>query len=103
MIGLYPDDASRVSRSALAWSLSPCTAESSLVWMFRAAFAFSRPAAARSLNDLSPRPPTSYARPTLSDFVVGGAPPLEEPVFPPGGAVVPPLLLLLLQAPSSSA
>src|SRR4051812_1789285 len=46
-------------------------------------FALSRPAAAASLNDWSPRPPMSYARPTLRAFLV-----LE--------------LVLLLDAPESS-
>ena len=50
----------------------PWTADSSFVWTFRSALAFSRPAAARSLKDLSPRPPTSYAEAHL-DGLLGGA------------------------------
>src|SRR3954453_22669966 len=88
MIGLNPALASRSSRSCCCWSLSPWTADSSLVEMLRSDLAFSRPAAARSLNDLSPRPPTSYARPTFSDFLAGADD--EPPALPPA-----PLELLL--------
>src|SRR6266536_2813346 len=69
--------------------------------MFRSALAFSSPAAARSLKDLSPRPPTSYARPTLTVFLVGvELPDVDAP--PPGAFVLLPLLLLP-HAVSSSA
>src|SRR5262249_20445408 len=102
MMGWNRDVASRVGRSAFCGSVPPATADSSLVWMLRSALAFSRPAAARSLKDLSPRPPMSNARPTLTFFL---AAPLAE-VAPPVAAPPPPallLLLLLLQAANTIA
>src|SRR4051812_7812259 len=63
--------------------------------MFRSCLAFSKPAAARSLNDLSPRPPTSYASPTLRDFLVGVLAPagVLPPPPPPVDLLLPPPLL----------
>src|SRR6266540_2473606 len=45
------------------------------------ALALSRPRAAASLKDWSPRPPTSYASPTLSFCSL--PPPVVPPVVPP--------------------
>jgi hypothetical protein len=60
--GLKPDFASSSSRVARSVSVSPARAESSLTFSSeRPKFflAVSRPTAAESLNDLSPRPPMS--------------------------------------------
>src|SRR3954468_12128381 len=77
--GLYPPWASSRSRSSFWASVSPWVASSSLVSRPSSLFALSRPRAAESLNDWSPRPPTSYARPTLSFFAadVVALPPAE--------------------------
>src|SRR5215469_2110335 len=71
--------------------------------MFRSVFAFSRPAAARSLNDLSPRPPTSYARPTLRVCFEGADVVPAAGDVAPGEVVLEFPFLLLLHAASSSA
>jgi hypothetical protein len=62
MIGLKPSETSWRSRVAAASSLSLAAAASSLTlpWATpRSLIAFSRPAAAASLNEPSPRPPMS--------------------------------------------
>src|SRR5262245_7290225 len=65
MIGFMPASAMLVSRSSRADSGSPSWASPSVQVAFRSSTAFFRPAYAASLKDWSPRPPTSYARPTL--------------------------------------
>ena len=60
MIGLKPDFARRRSLSSRSESV-PCVTVTSLTVAPNAFLALSRPAAAESLNDLSPRPPMSYA------------------------------------------
>jgi len=73
MIGLYPAFASRRSLSVRSESV-PCVTVISLEAMPHFFFARSRPAAAESLNDLSPRPPMSYAIPTFTfDAAFDGA------------------------------
>src|SRR4029079_3507932 len=57
-------------RSSRAASFSPLTAAASLASTPSSDLALSRPAAAASLNDWSPRPPMSYARPTLTALFV---------------------------------
>ncbi len=60
--GLNPDLASSSSRVARSVSVSPARADSSLTLSserLKSFFAVSRPTAAESLNDLSPRPPMS--------------------------------------------
>src|SRR5438477_7232032 len=47
--------------------------------MFRSVRTLSKPAAAESLNDLSPRPPMSNARPTLTSFLAGVLDPPDDP------------------------
>src|SRR5689334_17382728 len=58
--------------------------------MFRSVRTLSKPAAAESLNDLSPRPPMSNARPTLTSFLAGVPDPPDVPelLLPPQAAVL---------------
>ncbi|CAB4602975.1 unannotated protein [freshwater metagenome] len=65
MIGLYPAAASKRSLSVRSES-EPVVTVTSLAVTPNFFLAASRPAAAESLNDLSPRPPMSYARPTFT-------------------------------------
>src|SRR3954466_11144857 len=66
MITSAPLLASCSSRSTLAESASLAVASSSPTTVAPSPLALSRPRAAESLNDWSPRPPRSYARPTLA-------------------------------------
>src|SRR5882757_8208792 len=76
MTGLKPPETSWRSRPLVASSLSPTAAVSSLLSATPScALARSSPAAAASLKDASPRPPTSKDIPTLS-----------APAFVPGAA-----------------
>ena len=73
MIGLCPALARRRSLSSRSES-DPCVTVTSRTVTPNFFFARSRPAAAESLNDLSPRPPMSYATAALTllaAFAVG--------------------------------
>ena len=58
--------------------------------MFKSVRTLSRPAAAESLNYLSPRPPMSNARPTLTSFLAGVLEPPDDPesLLPPQAAML---------------
>src|SRR5262245_40138308 len=88
MTGSYPASQSSFSREYLSLSVSPLRADSSRVSTLRSLFAFSSPAAAASLKDLSPRPPMSYARPTLTVFFAGVLPPPPEVLLLPPHAAI---------------
>src|SRR6478609_3061307 len=77
MMTLAPLLASCSSRSTLAESGSLAVASSSPTTVAPSPLALSRPRAAESLNDWSPRPPRSYARPT---FALDMSAELEAPV-----------------------
>ena len=63
------------------------------------ALALSRPAAAASLNDWSPRPPTSYAIPTLMSEAIGAELVEELEEVPP--AVLVDVVSVLVELPQA--